>query len=153
MQSNAKAIAVARDLADILAKRLAGNSGLNTVTQAFDSNNWPLLVVSSNGAVAEGQPVVQIRISGVDAISKDIFGNQTYAYAPHIMELAYELKSNGDSVAAHADLLAVEFEAMKSGIRIQIKEIANGTAVTSASAAAASAIADLDNLYWPTKLA
>jgi hypothetical protein len=152
MQSNAKAIRLIQDIQDLLNVRLANGSGLNTITQAFDSNNWPYLLISHNGNVAEGQPVVFVRISNVDAVSKDIFGNQTYAYAPHVLEFAYELTSGSAPYPTRADLAVCEFESIKSGVRFQLKEIANGTAVTATSVSAASAIADLDQLYWPTKL-
>jgi hypothetical protein len=149
MQSTAKAIALCRDLADLLSKR---PMALNTIRQAFDANNWPYLVLSVGGNEAEGQPVVLIRISNVDMVSKDIFGNQTFAYAPHILELAYELTSGGAPEVARADLLTCEFESIKTGVRVQLKEIANGTAVTATSVTAAAPVADLDQLYWPTKL-
>jgi hypothetical protein len=156
MYSNAKAIRLIQDISDLLTVRLANNSGLNTVTQGFyvDANNasWPYLVISHNGTVAEGSPVVYIEISNVDAVSKDIFGNQTYAYAPHILQFGYELSGGGAPIPARADLAACEFESIKSGVRFQIKEVANGTAVTGASVNAAAAVADLDQLYWPTKL-
>lgn len=156
MQSNAKAIRLIQDIQDMLAVRLAPTSaGLNSIRQAFDANSWPYLVASHNGNEAAGQPVVLIRISNVDAISKDIFGNQTYAYAPHVLELAFELQATpniGNSFVAHADLATCEFEAIKSGVRYQQKELANGTAVTAANVSAASPVVDLDQLYWPTKL-
>ena len=148
MQSTAKAIALSRDLADLLAKR---PMALNTIRQAFDANNWPVLVLSVNGNEAEGQPVLLIRISNVDAVSKDIFGNQTFAYAPHILEIVYELTSGGAPEAGHADVLQAEWECINTGCRQQLKEIANGSAVTIANIPAA-AVADLDQLYWPTKL-
>lgn len=153
MKSTAKAIALARDLADKLSKRYAaGAAGLNTVRQAFDANGWPMIFCSHNANEAEGQPVLAIRISNPDAVSKDIFGQQTNAYAPHILEVAYELTAtaNCPEVSA-ADRASAEFESIKVGARYQIKEIANGTAVSEASMNAASPAADLDELYWPTK--
>lgn len=153
MQSNAKAIRLVQDIQDMLAVRLpAGGSGLNTIRQAFDSNNWPYIVLSNNGTETAGAAVVLIRISNVDAVSKDIFGNQTYAYAPHILELAYELTATDNPIPTDAQILTCEFEAIKSGVRFQLKELANGTAVTAANVSAASASVDLDQLYWPTKL-
>lgn len=155
MQSTAKAIALARDLADKLSKRYAaGAAGLNTVRQAFDANGWPMIFCSHNANEAEGQPVLAIRIQNVDAVSKDIFGNSLTAYAPHILEVAYEIQATpniGNSFVSHADKASAEFESIKVGARWQLKEIANGTAVTEASMNAATPVADLDELYWPTK--
>lgn len=152
MQSTAKAIALARDLADKLAKRYAGGAGLNTVRQAFDANGWPMIFISNASAgEGEGNAVVLIRIKNVDAVSKDVFGNQTFAYAPHTLELAYELAAANKPEPTLADLASAEFEAIKTGIRYQLKEIANGSAVTEANLNAASVAADLEELYWPTK--
>jgi hypothetical protein len=152
MQSTAKAIALARDLADKLAKRYApGAAGLNSVRQAFDAQGWPMIFCSHNGNEAEAQPVLAIRIRNVDAVSKDIFGNQTFAYAPHIIETAYELASANCPEPSLADVAIAEFESIKTGCRWQLKEIANGTAVSEASMNAASANQDLEELYWPTK--
>jgi hypothetical protein len=157
MYSNAKAIRLAQDINDILTVRLANGAGLNTVAQSFytDSNgaSWPQLLITHGGNAAEGQPVVLITIANVDAVSKDIFGNQTYAYAPHLLQLAYELQANGNVFPAHGDLASCVFEAIKSGVRFQQVEIANGNAVTQANISAhGTVVADLDQLYWPTKL-
>jgi hypothetical protein len=157
MYSNAKSIALIRDLSDKLNERLKiSGSSVNQAAPAFytDANGavWPYLLITENGVATEGSPVIYIEISNVDMISKDIFGNQTYAYAPHILQFAYELTSGGAPIPAIADILACEFEAIKTGVRFQLKQIANGTAVTAASVNAASAAADLDELNWPTKL-
>jgi hypothetical protein len=155
MKSTAKAIALARDLADKLSKRYAaGAAGLNTVRQAFDANGWPMIFCSHNANEAAGQPVLAMRISNVDAVSKDIFGAATSAYAPHILELAYELQATpniGDSFVSHADKASADFESQRIGARWQLKEIANATAVSEASMNAATPVADLEDLYWPTK--
>lgn len=145
MKSTAQAQAQARELADKIAKRTSA-----TVRQANDANGWPMLFVSS-GNEAAGQPVVGIRISAVDAVSKDIFGNATSAYAPHNLEFAYELTAADNPVPTDARLLACMFDATKTGIKMQVKEIANGTAVTEASMNAAAVAQELDELYWPLK--
>lgn len=153
MQSTAKAQALSRDLADKLAKRYpSGAAGLNTVRQANDANGWPMIFLSHNANEAEAQPVVLIRIKNVDMVSKDIFGNSTFAYAPHTLEFAYELTATANCpYPTLADLASAEFESIKTGVRYQLKEIANGTAVTEAAINAATPNADLDELYWPTK--
>lgn len=151
-QSNAKAVALSRDLADKLAKRYAGSSTVNTVRQAFDANGWPMIFLSHNGTETAGNAVILIRIKGVDAVSKDIFGGSTTAYAPHTLEFAYELAAANKPTPTLADVVTADFEAIKTGVRYQLKEIANGTAVTETSINAKSPDADLDELYWPTKL-
>jgi len=151
MQSNAKAVALCRDLADKLAKRYAGSATIDSVRQAFDASGWPMIFLSRGLNEAAGQPVILIRIKNVDMVSKDVFGNATSAYAPHVMEVAYELQAANNPTPSDADLLVANFEAIKTGVRYQLKEIANGTAVSEASLNAASVAADLEELYWPTK--
>lgn len=154
MYSNAKAIRLVQDISDLLSVRLLNNAGLNTISQAFytDANGaaWPYILISHNGNIAADAPVVLIEISNVDAVSKDIFGNQTYAYAPHILQLGYD--PGATSPVAVADLLTCEFEAIKSGVRLQVKNVTAHAQVTAAAVNAAAAVADLDQLYWPTKL-
>lgn len=152
MQSVAKAEALVRDLSDKLAKRFpSGAAGLNFLRVANDANGWPMLFISHNGNEAEGQPVVLIRIKNVDLVSKDVFGNSSFAYAPHTLEFAYELASANHPIPLDSDLASASFEAIKTGVRYQLKEIANGTAVSEVAINAASPSADLEELYWPTK--
>lgn len=152
MQSTAKAIALSRDLADKLAKRFpSGGAGIDTVRQAFDANGWPMIFLSHLANEAAGQPVILVRIKGVDMVSKDIFGNATSAYAPHTLEFDYELTAANNPIPIDGDLFTAAFEAIKTGVRLQVKENANGTAVTEANLASATIVADLEELYWPTK--
>lgn len=152
MQSVAKAQALVRDLADKLSKRYAPSSaGLNTVRLDKDAAGWPMIFASHNGNEAEGQPVLAIRIRNVDMQSKDVFGGSTFAYAPHVLELAYELSAAPAPLVAAGDRAAANFESIKTGCRWQLKEIANGTAVSAAAMDAAAPVADLEDLYWPGK--
>lgn len=153
MQSTAKADALIRRLQDDLSKRYAPDSaGLNSVRLGRDAAGWPMLFASNSTAgEGAGNPVLALRIRNVDMVSKDVFGGDTYAYAPHILELAYELDGAGAPLVAAADRVAAEFESIKTGCRWQLKEIPNGTAVDEASMDAASPSADLEELYWPTK--
>lgn len=150
-QSTAKAIALSRDLADKLSKRLSGSATIDTVRQALDANGWPMLFLSDGGVETAGSPVILIRIKGVDAVSKDIFGNSTTAYAPHTLEFNYELTAANNPIPADGDLWIGAFESIKTGVRWIAKENANGTAVTEANLATATVVADLEELYWPTK--
>jgi hypothetical protein len=149
-----------------LTVRLAANASsgtlINTVTEGFytqtlaDGNVavWPYLICSNSTlGTGEGNPVVYIQLSNVDAVSKDIFGNPTYAYAPTLCMFAYELRSgaNAGPIPAHPDLANIQFEAQTMGCEWQLIELANGTAVTPANVNAATPIVDIQPLYWPTK--
>lgn len=151
MQSVAKAQALSRDLADKLSKRFAGSAAINTVRQANDTNGWPMLFLSNNGTETAGSSVILVRIRNVDMVSKDIFGGQTFAYAPHTLEFNYELTAANNPIPTDGDLFTAAFESIKTGVRFQVKENANGTAVTEANLATATVVADLEELYWPTK--
>lgn len=151
MKSTAKAEALLRDVADKLKVRLAANATVNTVRQAKDANGWPMLFLSAGGNEAAGQPVIGIRITAVNAVSKDVFGNDLIAFAPHNLEIAYELTAVDNPVPTDVSLFIAWYEAQKTGVQMQLKELANGTAVTEASMNAAAAAITLDELYWPTK--
>lgn len=151
MKSTAKAEALLRDVADKLAVRFKGGTGINTIRHATDANGWPMLFLSAGGTESEGAAVIAIRIQGQDMVSKDIFGGSTTAYAPHVMDLAYELAAANKPECTLADLATAKYEACATGVRYQEKAIANGTAVTETSMNAATPIVDLDGLYWPTK--
>lgn len=147
MKSTAKAVAILRDLSDKLKLRLP----TATIRPANDANGWPMLFVSASGNEAAGQSVVGLRIMAVDMVSHDVFDNSTFAYAPHAFELAYELTASDNPVAPDSLLVSVEYEAFKWGVKMQIKEIANGTAVTETSMNAAAVLVELDDIQWPTK--
>ena len=151
MKSTAKAEALLRDVADKLKVRYAGSATINTVRAAKDANGWPMLFLSAAGNEAAGQPVIGIRISAVNAVSKDVFGNDLIAFAPHALEFAYELQAANNPTPTDADELTAWYEAQKTGVKMQLKEIALGTAVTEASMNAAAVVIELDELYWPTK--
>lgn len=151
MKSLAKAEALIRDVADKLKVRYAGSATIDTVRQARDANGWPMIFLSDAANEAAGQPVIALRIKAVDAVSKDVFGNDLVAFAPHKLEVAYELTAANNPIPTDVDLLIAEYEAIKTGVAIQLKELANGTAVTAANMDAQAAAIELDELYWPTK--
>ncbi len=151
MKSLAKADALLRDVADKLKVRLAGSATIDTVRAARDSAGWPMLFLSDAGNEAAGQAVIALRIKAVDAVSKDVFGNDLIAFAPHKLEVAYELTAANNPIPTDVDLLIAEYESIKTGVAIQLKELANGTAVTAANMDAAAVAIELDELYWPTK--
>jgi hypothetical protein len=147
MKSTAKAEALLRDVADKLKKRFPSK----TVRSARDSAGWPMLFISPAGNEAAGQEVIALRIKGQDAVSKDVFGNDLLSFAPHALEVAYELAAANNPIPTDADILVAEYEAIKTGVKIQLKELANGTAVTAANMDAAAVAVELEDLEWPTK--
>jgi hypothetical protein len=149
--SNQKLQAIARDLGNRLALRFQNNAGLNTIRYASDSQGGQELFFSHNGNEAEGQPVVLVYLQQISMVSNDIFGNPELAYAPSLSQLCYELNSAGAPFPAAADIATIQFELIPFGMREQLIQIANGSAVTAANAEATAPSADLDNLYWPTK--
>lgn len=151
MKSLAKADALLRDVADKLKVRYAGSATIDTVRAARDAAGWPMLFLSDAGVETAGAAVIALRIKAVDAVSKDVFGNDLVAFAPHKLEVAYELTAANNPIPTDVDLLIAEFEAIKTGVAIQLKELANGTAVTAANMDAAAVAIELDELYWPTK--
>lgn len=151
MTSFAKAQALLRDVADKLAKRYAGSASINFVRSAVDSAGWPIIFLSNAGTETAGSAVIALRIRAVDAVSKDVFGNALTAFAPHALEVAYELTATDNPIPVDKDILTAEYEAIKTGVKIQLKELANGTAVTAANMDAATASIELDELYWPAK--
>lgn len=150
-QSLAKSQAEARDLAEKLALRYANSASINSVRQAADAQGWPMLFMSVSANEAEAQPVIAIRIKGLQRPNPDIFNQSQYAYAPHTLELAYELAGSGSPIPSAKDLFIAMFESTKTGIAILQKEIANGTAVSEASMNAAAVASELNDLYWPNK--
>ncbi len=154
IQSLQTAQALIRDLGNKLSVRYANSATINTVTQSQDSNGNPMLFLSNGGTLTEGSPVIAIRISQISAVSTDVFNNPLNAYTPHLMDFAYELSATAnDPIPLLADIAVATFESIKCAVRWQLKTIANGTAVTYTSMNAATPIADLDDLYFPTKLA
>lgn len=159
MYSNAKAVALLRDLGNKLQIRFQNNTGVNTLAQGWTAPDaagaiWPyILLYNATAGLATGNPVIYIAIKGVDAVSKDIFGNDTDSYAPHKLLFGYELGAAGNETwASHSDLVTAEFESIKTGVALNLIEVANGAGVTDTTVEAATPVVILDELYWPTKL-
>ena len=152
IKSTAQAEAKLRDLAERLARKLAGSATIDTVRQAKDSDGWPMLFLSDGGTETAGSAVIAIRMKAIDAVSKDVFGNAQLAYTPHNMEIAYELDANSKPEPEQKDLAQVVAECAKTGVKLEIKEIADATAVSAASMDAAAAVVEIENQdEWPTK--
>lgn len=129
MKSLAKADALARGLKERLQFR-----GY-TVAESRNAQGWPKLTLNTDEA--------SLLIIAADAVSKDVFGNDLVAFAPHRVEFA----SRADAMSAlkHAQ---IQTELVKCGIEKQVVK-SHATSLASAEAAAGDAI-NFD-VQWPTK--
>ena len=148
MKSIAKADATMRELKSTLDQRVQGaQMDVNTVRSARDANGYPMLILSVDGVETATDPVIAIRMKADDAVSKDIFGNANVAFAPHTIEIASE-----DAVPSRKDLAIVDAEVAKLNIKLAVKVMTAGDAVTEAHMDAATPVAVIDWLQFPTKL-
>lgn len=151
MKSLAKAESVIRTLKEKLNFRVSGSSSIDTVRETKDSNGWPMLFLSDGAVETAGNPVIAIRIKAQDAISKDILGNSLDAYTPHTLEFAYELDGT-EGEPSRKDITKCFLECSKVGMKIEVKEIADATAVSATSMDATAAALSLEyDVQWPTK--
>ena len=129
MKSLAKADALARGLKERLQFR-----GY-TVAESRDANGWPKLTLNTDEA--------SLKIVSADAVSKDIFGNDLVAFAPHRIEFA----SRNDAMTT-LKVVEIQTEVVKCGIDKQVVKT-HATVLATAEAAAGTEI--IFDLQWPTK--
>lgn len=151
MKSTAKAESVMRGIKEELAMRIKGSATIDTVRELKDANGWPMLVLSDAGVETAGAAVIAIRMKAVDMVSKDVFGNDLVAFAPHKLELCWEKDANDKPTPADADVAMITTVCAKKNICLVVKETDNGDAVV-ANLDAATVIAQIDDLQFPTKL-
>ena len=126
-KSTAKAEALARELKDRLEFR-----GF-TVAESKTAQGWPRLVIDTDQA--------SIEMEAVDAVSKDIFGNDLKAFAPHNARLA------AVTAQSKADLAKIQTELARAGLdKVLLSEGAN-----LAAAEAATPVEIPADTRWPTK--
>ena len=126
MKSTAKSLKWVRDLKDVFELR-----GI-TVAESQNAEGWGRLDFGTNAAV---------EIVAVDAVSKDVFGNDLIAFTPHYVKFSY--------IAAIDKVLFAQImlELGKRGIKIFLH---TDTTLAGAEAAAASAELEAD-IQWKAK--
>lgn len=129
MKSLAKADALARGLKERLQFR-----GY-TVAESRDANGWPKLTLNTDEA--------SLLIIAADAVSKDVFGNDLVAFAPHRIEFA-----SRDDAMSTLKAAQIQTEIIKCGIEKQVVKT-HATVLATAEAAAGTAI--VFDVQWPTK--
>lgn len=128
-KSTAKAESLLRDLKDRL--ELRGYA----VAESKDAQGWPKLTLNTDEA--------SIRMEAADAVSKDVFGNDLKAFAPHFIDFA----SRADAVGA-LEASEIMTEISKTGIeKVVVKT--HATVLATAEAAAGDEI--IFDVRWPTK--
>ena len=129
MKSLAKADALARGLKERLQFR-----GY-TVAESRDANGWPKLTLNTDEA--------SLKIVAADAVSKDVFGNDLVAFAPHRIEFA-----SRDNAMSTLKVAQIQSEVIKCGIEKQ--NVKTHATVLATAEAAAGTDVNFD-LQWPTK--
>lgn len=128
----AKSIAKADALARGLKERLQFRG--YSVSESRD-NGWPKLTLNTNEA--------SLKIVAADAVSKDVFGNDLVAFAPHRIEFA-----SRDDAMSTLKVSQIQTEVIKCGIEKMVVK----THATSLATAEAAAGSDVNfELQWPTK--
>lgn len=125
-KSTAKAESCARNLKDVLSLR-----GFSVAESKV--SGWPKLTLNT----AE----MSIKIESVDMISKDVFGNDLKAFAPHFVVVAID-ENAADS---HVKLTKVLVEVAKLGMKVIVKT----SAVDLADAEAADGTEVVYDILWP----
>jgi len=129
----AKSIAKADALARGLKERLQFRG--YAVSESRDAQGWPKLTLNTNEA--------SLKIVAADAVSKDIFGNDLVAFAPHRIEFA-----SRDDAMSTLKVSQIQLEVIKMGIeKLNVKT--HATVLATAEAAAGSDL--VFDVQWPTK--
>jgi len=146
----AKSYAIARDLSQQLEIRVAGSAAgrVNSVRNTKDVLGNPMIFLSRGGNEAAGQPVIALRILPVLNPTLSIFGQEIGSGDPSTIQVAYELDGAGQEPVA-LDIITVLYQSVPVGTRMNILQIADATAVTTANMDLAAIAQAFEALYWP----
>lgn len=151
MATTQKAIAISRELADVLSKRLATLGTPLYVTEGLDSSGNPTLVINDGTPVA-GEENFFIRIKPVEwALAKDILGNTATIFTPHVIQIATEAPAAGAFPGEYIPctaLLAVLSECVRKGCKVEWYQSANTVVPVVGTLVAGNLKASYEELYW-----
>ena len=147
------AYSIARDLQQQLQIRVANSASgrFNQAVAGIDAAGQPIITLSRNGNVAAGQPVAIIRLIPVLNPTPTIFGQPLSSGEPIVAQFAYELTGGGKQTPSQLDIILAMYQTVPVGTRLDVLEIANGTAVTTTAMDAATPAQSFANLYWPSQ--
>ena len=160
--STEKAVVTARELTDLLTKRIS--TAFPFVAQSLDVNENPVVTFSALATPAAGSKVAVIRIRPLPVTALDAFGNKSQAMCPHIVDLITEANSATATdttvqagadvltpiadILTPADLLPILAEIARRSMEIDWFVTANGTVPSIVNIPATPAATFKPNLYW-----
>lgn len=127
-KSTAKAEAIVRDLKDRLAFRGYAS------TESKNADGFPKLTIGTDASIV---------IEQADAVSKDVFGNDLLAFAPHEATLAI------DEAIAYKKLIEVASELSKVAIDKTVLKSSDADLATAEALSSGEVI--VWDVRWPTK--
>jgi hypothetical protein len=151
MATSAKAVAIARELADKWTKQVA--TTLPVLVQTVDANGNPVITLSSDPTPATGEKVIVVRVSPMTWTSTTVIGTTTSQPCPTIVELCTEANyaSTNDNIAdilTPVELLPVLAECVKTGCMVKWYVITNGTVPSTSVMTSTYLVASYQDLYW-----
>jgi len=142
--------AKSRELADVL--RIELQATLPVLTQTFDTDGNPVIVLSADATPAAGEKVILIRTKPIDwPLAKDSLGNPATSFGPHVYQICIEANPAG---GAGADILTMGeklqaiVEVGRRGSFVEYYESANGTVPATTEITAANLKGTWRDLYF-----
>jgi hypothetical protein len=155
-------VAQARSVANELTFRLSQLAVPLTVTNAFDTNNVPLLTIapSSGASWTTGQQYAIVQFNLVPTINVDALGLTQTVYTPMLLQVCVEGNTAGtgspfpatsdfNSVLSWATELALMGTLLRVGAKVQVYNSGHGVQPVIASIVAANLVASFDDLINP----
>jgi hypothetical protein len=151
--TTARAVAISRQLQDILSKQLAT---MPVVTLSYDATDQsPILTFSADATPATGEKVAVVKVVPTSALAAyDIFNNAGNKYGPHVVQICTEKNYAGatDNVAdilTPVELLPLLMECGRAGCAVEWYQTANGTVPSNAAIVAGNLIKKWAPIYAP----
>lgn len=147
MSTSHKAIALARELADTLKKRLSTLA----FSEGFDTDGAPLIIIG-DGVAGDANAVIKVNTINWP-LAKDVLGLNQTVFTPHVIQVATEANPAGGAGAdplSPQQLLSIWGDVLLKGTRAEWYQSTSGVAPTASTYGTPSNLkASYDNLYYP----
>ena len=146
--TTAKAIATARELADLFAKEVI--STLPIQVQSVDSVGNPVLTLSADATPATTEKVIVIRVRPLAAWTpKDSLGLDSQMYTPHQIDICTEINAAGaPNILTPVELAPVLCEIAKRGMIVNWYQSPAGDVPALSEMTDAQLTKSFQDLYW-----